>query len=281
MKRDMNIIMLAANKGGVTKTSTSFMLSSLFASDSHKKILKYDYRRVGGNTLVIDLDRQANVSKTLLNDQYDPSGGSVMDAIGTGDASPFIVKVDKQEKLFVLPATKALDDFEDDYYENLSNLDNPFKLLESSLEKVVVDLDIKNIIIDSAPSINKILLMGLGVSFGNKTNVIIPFPLDRYGADSILDTAEAIEAVQGSFNPNATIMGLLPALVDSNTKRDEVYLEQVKDVYGELVIDFVVARRTAIKDILEDGFSEEYIRERNALKMYYKIFNEVKRRLDS
>lgn len=279
MRKDLNIIVVTTHKGGVTKTTSSYFLSHLFATSSHRKVRTYDYRRKGEKTLVVDLDFQSNLSKAILKEQYDSITGGVLEGLSEQDALPYVVQSNKHENLYVLPATRSLATFDDIFAKNLANLDNPFKLLESSIENVVEVLDIQNIVIDTSPSLNKLLLMGLNVSFGRKTNVLIPFQLDGFGADSIFEITNTLNTVREKTNPNIKVVGLLPVLLEGTSKRDKEVLQQVKEVYGDLVIKTEIMRKTDIKTIVENGFSEEYIGERKALKMYYDLFKNVKERV--
>lgn len=279
MNKNVNILVVTTHKGGVTKTTSSYFLSHLFATDSHEKIRKYDYQRQGENTLVIDLDFQSNLSKAVLKEQYRDIKGGVLEAIAEQDALPYIVQSSQHEKLYILPATNALANFDDIFAKNLASLEDPFHLLETAIEEAVETLNIKNIVIDTSPSLNKLLLMGLNVSFGNKTNVLIPFQLDQFGADSIVDITKTLKSVSQTTNKNIHVIGLVPVLLEGTSKRDKEVLEQIKEVYGELVLDTKIMRKTDIKTIVEIGFSEQYANERKALEMYYQLFQNVKERV--
>ena len=119
----------------------------------------------------------------------------------------------------------------------------------------------------------------MDVSFGNKTNVLIPFQLDQFGADSIVDITKTLKSVSQTTNKNIHVIGLVPVLLEGTSKRDKEVLEQIKEVYGELVLDTKIMRKTDIKTIVEIGFSEQYANERKALEMYYQLFQNVKERV--
>ncbi|PFW72129.1 hypothetical protein COL23_25605 [Priestia aryabhattai] len=279
MRNDVNIYVITAHKGGVTKTTSSFFMSHLFATKNHEKVRRYAYQREGQNTLVIDLDFQADLSKAILKKQYKDIKGGVLEAIGSQDALPYIVQSQEHENLYVLPATTSLAQFDDIFAKNLAHLENPFSFLESALEEAIDTLDIKNIVIDTSPSLNKLMLMGLSVSFGRSTNVLIPFQLDQFGMYSIEDMTNTLKSVKEKTNPNTKLIGLVPVLLEGTSKRDKEILVQVKNAYENLVIDTKIMRKTDIKTIVEQGFSEQYASERKALNMYYELFNNVKERV--
>lgn len=279
MKKNVQIFVITNHKGGVGKSVLSFLAGHLFATDNHEKVRRYEHHRKGSRTLVIDLDFQANLSTAILKEQYDAINGGVLEAIADQDAKSYIVKSENHENLYVLPATSALAEFDDIFAKSLADVPNPFHLLETSLEDVVEELGIENIVIDTSPSLNKMMLLGLNVSFGNSTNVLIPFQLDDFGAKSIQQIARTVNSVRETTNENINVLGLLPVLLEGASKRDRETLEQVREVYGDLVFDSKIMRKTDIKTLVESGFSETYANERKALTMYYDVVKEMKERV--
>lgn len=275
MLNDVNIFLFQNHKGGVSKSTSSYIFSNLLATDSHPKVLPV---RKGERTLVVDLDFQTNVSISLLKERYDEIEGGVLEALADGDATPYVQQIN--ENLFVLPALDNIATFDEIFIRELSDIENSTKLLENAIASFVEEFDIKNVVIDTAPSLNKLLFQGLNICFEDRpTNVIIPFPLDSYGKRSIQQSVETLSSVMENSNPNINVIGLVPVLLDINTSLDNQILEEIREIYGDSLLDVALLRRADIKKMKETGFSEKYSKEREVLSMYYDLYEKVKERI--
>jgi chromosome partitioning protein len=176
----MQIITVAAMKGGVSKTTTALAMGICFYY-------------LGKRTLFIDLDPQGNLSHTLRadNDQdsvYDILSGTVpitnaVRNIKFGDclaASPSLAS-----------AERSLDRTGKEY------------LLKEALARVNNDYDVA--VIDTPPSLGILTINALTAC----RDMIIPSLADIYSIQGLTQVHESIEAVKKYCNPSLTIAGIL------------------------------------------------------------------------
>ena len=66
----MNVKVLAFfnHKGGVSKTTSNFIIGNLLASDSHSRVKKKHIRK-GEKVLFVDLDFQRNLTNAVLRNE--------------------------------------------------------------------------------------------------------------------------------------------------------------------------------------------------------------------
>ncbi|MBC9706255.1 MAG: ParA family protein [Enterococcus sp.] len=278
MNKKLNIIVMANHKGGVTKTTSTLILGSLFATDSHKKIYKPYHKRTGSKTLLIDLDSQGNLTHSVLTEEQRKNiKGGPFEAIHSGDATPYIIQSEVYENLYILPSTPSISKFDSYFGKYLEEIEGNEKLLENSLLKAVELFGFENILIDSAPSSSELLRQALSVSVGgNNTNVILPFTPNSYGWESLMQSANTLNSMGQNENPNLRIMCLLPVLLRKGETDHQEFIQRAKNDFGDLVSDVTIFNRVELEKFSKTGFTEQYSTHRKALEMYYNLFKNIK-----
>ena len=200
----MDIISVSNQKGGVSKTGVSFNLGTALALKHSKKVL------------LIDLDPQANLSEYL---KYEPDGKPtltqlVMTACTGGRLTPELVA----------SAIRHNDTAGVDYIPSDINLANSETLMQTALSRETIlrrilsednigDYDF--VIIDCLPSLGTLLINALTAA--NK--LLIPVQTQKFSLDGLQALNALYEQIKTAINPNITILGVLPTMVD-RTNRD-------------------------------------------------------------
>ena len=186
-----NIIVIANQKGGVGKTTTSINLAAALAE-------------IGKKTLLVDLDSQGNASSAcgLNQDEISPTIYDLL--MGEAEAKECI-KRSKEDGFDVIPSNRDLMAAE----IQLLELDERELVLKKALENVTDLYDF--IIIDSPPSMNILTLNAL--SFAK--NLIIPVQCEYYALEGMTGMLESIYQIKDSVNPKLGFMGVVRTMYDS------------------------------------------------------------------
>jgi chromosome partitioning protein len=178
------VLSIVNHKGGTGKTTTTVNLGSVLASE-------------GFSTLLVDLDAQGSLSYALgLGD----TEHTIAEAL-VGEVPPRHALNDS-EGMFVLSANTSLADVELAMARSESRFGHVKMLLNE-----LPSFDF--VLIDCPPSLSLLTLNALVASHA----ILIPMQLDALalrGLDSMLDTVEKVH----SLNPQLTILGILPVMVD-------------------------------------------------------------------
>ena len=254
------IITITNEKGGIGKTTTVINMAAVL-------------NRKGYKTLVIDTDVQANTTDTYRANME-------------GVATLFDAVLENRNRI---PLDEAIQHTElgdivasDPYLSEAeaiitSDTNGNYRLLQSINKSKNLD-QYDFIIIDTAPTINKMLLNCLVAS----DEVIIPVIANRYSLKGLSDLAKTIEQIQEIQNPDLKIAGLLVTMHNDiyNIKKagkeaiEEVAKTLNTKVYNTFIrntskVDEAVAYRTSIIDYKLNctagqdyyDFVEEYLEE--------------------
>jgi chromosome partitioning protein len=204
-------------KGGVGKTTTAINLA-------------YQLYLMGGAVLLIDLDKQGNVSKFFNVHGYDrPSVADVLlgrDTIGGSARSLYGEKTTHGREggfLDVLPANMSL--IEADERILIDKTKPQQTRLKKALDGAEGGYDY--CIIDCAPDINISVFNALVAA----DDVIIPVTIDRFAYDGIKEIRQQIDNARDYFNPGLEIGGcLVTSYRDNDFNREGVeYLTAVME----------------------------------------------------
>jgi len=209
------VIAVAAQKGGVGKTTTAVSLASAMA--------RYHDKRV----LLIDLDPQGHVN-TAIGSQITPGGGAlssvlegeggeVLDAItGTSvpglDVTPFDTQLVATENLL---GTRLGKEF----------------ILRDRLKITRTHYDV--IVVDCPPNVGNLCVNGLVAA----DYVLIPCdpsPLALKGVNALVDTVSSISM---RLNPNIDVLGVLLTRIDGRNKTlNQAIVTEIEETYGPALL---------------------------------------------
>lgn len=213
------IISIAAQKGGVGKTSLAFHLSGVIAE-------------IGLRVLLCDIDPQHSLSSTLINDVYSQKN-TLKDLLSNPDLQgPEAISSTKFANIDILPCNLSLGLLE---LELLSNPKSKY-LLYDKLEKEKQNY--KLILIDCPPNLGIFTRLALTAS----DYVLIPMECSSYAVKSTLFLIELIKNTGNHLNLSLKILGFVINKLDDRRRIEQDYRDMIRERFGEKVF------RTEIKD---------------------------------
>jgi len=215
--RHATVLAIAAQKGGVGKTTTSVSLAAALA--------RYHDRRV----LLLDLDPQGHVNAALKK-QVRPGGGdlsSVLTDDGDGREVMEITTSTTLPGLHVTPLDPHLAHAED----LLGTRIGKEFILRDALRVTRTHYDV--IVIDCPPNLGNLTLNALVAA----DQVLIPCdpsPLAVSGVNALVRT---ISTIAIRLNPEVDVMGILLTRVDGrNTTLNDAVLNEITSTYGDALL---------------------------------------------
>ena len=215
--RNARVIAIAAEKGGVGKTTTSVSLASALARFHQKKVL------------LLDLDPQGHVA-TALKDQTRVGGGPLSEVLTDETSELDVIDVATHTdipNLYVTPLDPNLRNAEDLMGTRMGK---EF-LLRDALRVARTHYDV--IIIDCPPNLGNLSVNGLVAA----DEVLIPCdpsPLALSGVHALIQT---ISTIAMRLNPEIDITGILMTRVDGrNIKMNDAIRKDIESRYGDAVL---------------------------------------------
>ena len=218
------VIVVANQKGGVGKTTTSINLSAYLA-DLKKK------------TLLIDCDPQGNASSGVGIDK-ESCEASVYNLLINGESANENTVDTQYKNLKVIPSDVDLAGAE---IELVSVKDREF-LLKEKLKEIKDDYDF--IIIDCPPSLGLLTLN----AFAAADSVIIPIQCEYYALEGLGSLTKTVSTIKQSINKNIEIEGILLTMFDKRTNLSTVVYDEVKKYFPDKVYKTVIPRNVRLSE---------------------------------
>lgn len=218
-ERSAKVLAVAAQKGGVGKTTTAVSLASAWA------------RVHGMHVLVVDLDPQANVSISVRAQILANRGGGALSDVLENEKRLEVAEIAAEtdvEGFHVTPMDPALQHFEDRMVSRIGKE----LILRTALQVTRTHYDA--IVIDCPPHIGGLTVNALVAADA----VLVPTSLSALSVAGVSGLLEAADEVQATLNPQLHIAGVLLTRVDGRSRRvNSAVLEMLDDTFGELVLD--------------------------------------------
>lgn len=245
-------IIYALQKGGVGKSTSTVATAAILAE-------------IGYRVLVVDFDSQGNATKMLTgNSIYQYSGRTIMEAIQSGDAEPYIEPIN--DKLDLIPAEDRLATFS--RYIYTSRINNPYGVLKRLLEPLENRYDY--IFIDVGPTLGDTTINAIVYA----DHIIVPVDLGDLAMDALVRFVEFVGETRAEGHTDAKITGILLTMRDGRSKYERDIGESLRAAYGTMVFDAEIRRRVRIKEISAAGINLA----EPAMEDYYSLVEEIIRR---
>ena len=227
-----NIYAVTNQKGGVGKTTTTINLAASLALADQK-------------VLIVDMDPQANLTSGIGRKDKFQLAGTVYDAI-TADTTPavqdFVVPTGV-EGLSLLPADRNLTGAE----VELVALDARERRLRPLLQQATAEFDY--ILIDTPPSLGFLTLNALVAA----DRVIIPLTCEYFALEGLAELMTTLRRVQGNFNPQLEIAGVLLTMADNRTNLGQQVASEVREFFGDKVFGTLIPRNIRLAEAPSHG----------------------------
>lgn len=224
VNRDVRVVAIANQKGGVGKTTTAVNLAAALAE-------------LGKRVLVIDLDPQGNAGTGMGIDARSLDY-TIYDVLMKDIAMEDAIEPTAVKNLFACTATIDLAGAE---IELVSAFSRELRL-RKALEPVLEDYDF--IFIDCPPSLGLLTINALCAA----TEVLVPIQCEYYALEGLSQLFRNVKLVQNSLNASLDISTVVLTMYDARTKLAEQVVEDVRKFYGEKVCKNVIPRAVRISE---------------------------------
>lgn len=226
-------IAVANEKGGVGKTVTVINLAAALTLS-------------GRSVLVVDMDPQGNATKGL-GVALDDNRPSVYDLImhNDGQTAETVRIATGWEGLDLIPSHVDLSGAE----VELVAVEGRENRLKEALAPMLGEYDF--VLMDTPPSLS---LLTVNV-FACASEVLVPCQTHPYAYGALAELFDTIDAVREAINPDLSICGIVPTLMDLRTRVANVVLDQLKTDgrYRDLVFNTAIRSNTTIAESAEVG----------------------------
>ena len=247
---------IANQKGGVGKTTTTINLASGLA-------LK------GFNTLIIDMDPQANATSALGVEKKANNGIYSPLAHGS-DPVQRIVKTN-YDNLFIIPSELDLAAAE----MELANQENYLFKLKNCIKEIKEERTFSAIFIDCPPTLGLLSMNSLCAADSLLVTLQCEY-MALEGLGQIIDVVKQLK--EAGANPNLSLGGIIMTMFN-RTKLSQEVVNEVKHHYEEEIFDTIIPRTVRLSEAPSFGKSIfDYDPKGNGSISYNKLTGEIIKR---
>ena len=218
------IIAVASQKGGTGKSTTSITLAAGLG-------------RLGKKALLVDVDSQANASKTLLPDYQKIAKEQTLYATII-QRLPLVTHKTSVPNLDVVPSHILLSNTD---VELTTAKDHREARLKHQLDAIRDRYEY--VIIDCPPALSWLTMN----AFTAADAILVTVAPGYFELDSLVQLGKAMSEVKELFNPNLRLLGYLFTMSDT-TVNSRTSLKILRQTYTDNVLRTVIPRNTDIRD---------------------------------
>ena len=231
--KEATIIAVAAQKGGVGKTTTAVHLAAGLAAAHDRKVL------------LVDLDHQGHVGMSLRR-SLNPSKSERLGELLLGRRRDLfeIAEESTHPGLWTVASDPQLNECE----ERMSSRIGKELLLRQALKVARTHFDL--IVLDCPPNLGALTVNALVAA----DQVLIPCDLSLLSLDGVAAMVETVFTVQESLNPDLDILGLVRTRVDRRNQTVNGAIEAILQArYGSTLLTSEIGASTDITKAQLEG----------------------------
>ena len=217
-------IVIANQKGGVGKTTTSINLSASLAE-------------LGKKVLVVDMDPQGNTTSGLGVEKENLEETVYELLLGEIQIEDCLIR-EKFENLSIIPSNINLAGAEIE----LIDVENKQYLLKNALDQIREDYDF--ILIDCPPSLNMLTINAMCA--GN--TILVPIQCEYYALEGLTQLMHTIDLVKERLNPKLEIEGVVFTMYDARTNLSLQVVENVKANLHQNIYKSIIPRNVRLAE---------------------------------
>lgn len=220
------IITVSNQKGGVSKTTTTYNLGASLALNHNKKIL------------LVDTDPQANLSEYL---GYKPNTKPTITQLVMSVCMQGIIKPDAVMETIRHCETANLDYIPSDI--NLASSEMMMSTMisrETILKRILlkeITCNYDFVLIDCLPSLGILLINALTIA----DKVLIPVQTQKFSMDGLQALENLYQQIKETINPDISLLGVLPIMADRTTVSKNA-VNTLKEKYRQIIFDTVISK---------------------------------------
>jgi chromosome partitioning protein len=227
----IRVITIANQKGGVGKTTSTVNLGVALAL-------------FGLRALVIDLDPQGNTS-TALGVEHTVGTPSIYDAlVGDRSLSEVVHPTTASPNLVCVPATIDLAGAEIELVSVVAREHRLRRAIEAYISALPTEERPHYVLIDCPPSLGLLTLNALVAG----DEVLIPIQCEYYALEGLGQLLSNIDLVRAHLNPGISVRTILLTMYDGRTKLADQVADEVRQHFGDLVLQAVIPRNVRVSE---------------------------------
>jgi len=232
----LRTLVLANQKGGVGKTTTTINLGTALAA-------------IGERVLIVDLDPQGNASTGLGIDRRHRTI-STYDVMVGAKSLRDVMRPTAVPNLWVAPSTLDLLGVE---LEIASQKDRAYRL-RNALQALArgAEQDEGNftyVLVDCPPSLNLLTVNALAAA----DSVLVPLQCEFFALEGLSQLLSTVEQVKRTLNPPLSIHGIILTMFDPRNNLAAQVVADVRQFMGDKVYETVIPRNVRVSEAPSHG----------------------------
>lgn len=253
----MDIVVIANQKGGCAKTTTTVNLAAGLGV-------------AGRKVLVVDLDPQANTTTWLGSSDQGAAGAWQLLTDQTDIRE--LIQPTQSERVSLVAGSRLMAGLEKAMSGEMA--------VEARLKRRLAELDPAQfdiVLIDTPPTLGLITLNAMTAAH----HLLVPVTTHVMSLSGVAQLLKTVEDVKAFLNPHLRLLGLVASRVDARTRHSKDILDALNERFGDKMCKTLVRENVRLAEA--PSFRQsifQYSESSSASEDYRKLSAEVLRRLE-